>query len=92
MNPPVVVPVTPAPMIQKYCKPVSSIPLKKLGVSSANPLMLSKSGDGALKDVLFPNKKYTALDDIEQIDSTIFQVDLVDDYGQTNTYTIVVSD
>jgi hypothetical protein len=89
MNPPVVVPVTPAPMIQKYCKPVSSIPLKKLGVSSANPLKLSK---GPLKDVLSPNKNYFALDDVEQLDSTVFQIDLVDEDGQTNTYTIVVSD
>jgi hypothetical protein len=85
-----IIPVTPAPMIQKYCKPVNAIQLKKLGVSSANPLKITNKGP--LSDVVSLNKTYTALDDIEQIDTNVFQVDLVDEDGHPSTYTIVIPD
>lgn len=81
------VPVTPAPVIQKFCKPVSSISVKKLGAYSLNPLKLTKKGP--LSNI--PVKNGDIVEDIEQIDTNVFQIDVVDDEsGTTHTYTLVV--
>lgn len=83
---PSMVPVTPAPHIQKYSKPVQSLSLKRLGVYSTNPLKLTKKGP--LTNL--PINGETILEDIEQIDTNLFQLDIVDEDGKTNTYTIIV--
>ncbi len=85
--PVVTVPVTPSPIIQKYAKRVQSISVKKLGLYSTEPIRLTKRD----------TKQSTLLDkstllDVEQIDTTVFQVDVVDDDGRTNTFTLVVPD
>ena len=41
---PLVAPVIPSPVMQPFCKPVSSISVKKLGAYSLNPLKLTKKG------------------------------------------------
>ena len=76
---PFIVPVTPSPIIQQYAKRVQSISVKKLGLYSTEPVRLKKKG---LIDNL----------DVEQIDTTVFQVDVVDEEGHTNTFTLVVPD
>ncbi len=81
-----VVPVIPSPVIQPYCKPVSSISLKKLGAYSLNPLKLTKKGP--LSNV--PVKDGDIVEEIEQIDTTVFQIDVTDENGKVNTYTLVV--
>lgn len=75
------VPVTPAPMVQKYCKKVNSLSFKDLGVYSTNPLKLTK------KSQLREGK---ILEDVEQIDTNVFQVDIIDEDGLVNSFTIVV--
>lgn len=87
MAPVVTVPVTPSPIIQKYAKRVQSISVKKLGLYSTEPIRLTKRD----------KKQSTLLDkstllDVEQIDTTVFQVDVVDDDGRTTTFTLVVPD
>lgn len=84
---PVTVPVTPSPMIQKFCKPVSNISLKKLGVYSTNPIKLTKKGPLSGIPV---NDGVDVLENVEQIDTTVFQVDVVDEQGATHAYTLVV--
>lgn len=76
------VPVTPSPIIQKYAKRVQSISVKKLGLYSTEPIRLTKKGPVDNRELL----------DVEQIDTTVFQVDVVDDDGRTNTFTVVVPD
>lgn len=84
---PAVVPVTPAPSMQQFCKPVSSISLKKLGAYSANPIKLTKKGP--LSGI--PVREGTdVLENVEQLDTTVFQVDVVDENGATHVYTLVV--
>lgn len=81
------VPVVPAPHIQKYSKPVQSLSLKKLGVYSTNPLKMTKKGP--LTNI--PNiHDGEILEDVEQIDTNLFQLDIIDEDGQTSTYTIIV--
>ena len=76
------VPVTPAPMVQKYCKKVNSLSFKDLGVYSTNPLKLTKksplSSDASI------------LEDVEQLDTNVFQVDVTDEDGLTKTFMLVV--
>lgn len=85
---PAIVPVTPSPIIQKFCKPVSSVSLKRLGAYSTNPLRLTKKGP--LSDVNV--RDGGVLEDVEQIDTNLFQVEIVDDDGHVNRYTVIVPD
>lgn len=81
-----VVPVVPAPAIQQFCKPVSSISLKKLGAYSTNPIKLTKKGP--LSGI--PVKDGDILEEVEQLDTNVFQIDVTDENGKTNVYTLVV--
>lgn len=80
------VPVIPAPAIQPFCRPVSSISFKKLGAYSTNPIRLTKKGP--LSDV--PVKDGDILEEVEQLDTTVFQIDVTDENGKMNVYTLVV--
>lgn len=85
--PPPVIPVTPAPTIQKFAKTVNSLSLKKIGAYSANPIKLMRKGP--LTNI--PKiKDGDVLEEVEQIDTTLFQVDIVDDEGHSQKYTIIV--
>lgn len=83
-----VVPVVPAPIIAPYCKKVSSISLKRIGAYSTNPLKLTQKGP--LSNI--PVKDGDILEEVEQIDTTVFQVDVTDENGFVNKYTLVVPD
>ena len=76
------VPVTPAPMIQKYSKKVSSLSFKDLGVYSTNPLRLTKKSQ--------LSSDANILEDVEQLDTNVFQVDVADEDGNVKTFTIIV--
>ncbi len=80
--------VTPAPNVQQYCRPVSSVNIKKLGAFSTNPLRLTKKGP--LSKI--PVRDGEILEDVEQMDSNVFRVDVADENGRTDTYTIIVPD
>jgi len=83
------VPVTPAPIIQKYAKQVKSISMKNLGVYSTNPIRLMKKGP--LTNI--PGiKNGEIIEDVEQIDTTLFQVNVVDEDGKTSNFTVIVPD
>lgn len=82
------IPVVPAPMIAPYCKKVNSISLKKLGAYSTNPLKLTLKGPLSNISV----KDGDILEEVEQIDTTVFQVDIIDENGFTNKYTLIVPD
>ena len=73
--------VTPAPMVQKYCKKVKSLSFKDLGVYSTNPLKLTKKS---------PLMDASIIEDIEQLDTNVFQVDMSDEDGYTKTFMLVV--
>lgn len=85
---PASVPVTPAPHIQKYSKPVQSLSLKRLGVYSTNPLKLTKKSP--LTNLSQNIHDGEILEEVEQIDTNLFQLDIVDENGYTSTYTIIV--
>lgn len=80
------VPVYPSPVIQPYCKPVSSISLKKLGAYSINPLRLTKKGP--LSNI--PVKNGDVIEEVQQLDTTVFEVTVTDDNGSSNKYTLVI--
>lgn len=69
-------------------KSVNSFNLKKLGAYSANPLRLTKKGP--LSDV--PVYDGEILEDVKQIDTTVYEVEVVDQNGQTFKYDLVVPD
>lgn len=83
---PIVPAVPPAAFVQPFCKRVSSISVQKLGVYSTNPIKLTKKGP--LRDVLV--KEDGILEEIEQMDTNVFKVDIVDEDGNPNSYTIIV--
>lgn len=86
---PITVPVVPCPaFIQPFCKPVSSISVKKLGAYSLNPLKLTKRGP--LSGV--PVKDGEIVEEVEQIDTNVFQIDVTDENGKVSTYSLVVPD
>lgn len=82
------VPVTPAPQIQKYSKPVQSLSLKRLGVYSTNPLKMTKKSP--LTNLSQNIHDGEILEEVEQIDTNLFQLDIVDEDGYKNTYTIII--
>lgn len=69
-------------------KSMNSINLRKLGAYSANPLRLTKKGP--LSNI--PVKDGEILEDVQQIDTTVYQIDVVDENGKQETYTLVVPD
>lgn len=82
-------PVVPCPVfIQPFCKPVSSISVKRLGAYSLNPLKLTKKGP--LTSI--PVKDDEIVEEIEQVDTNVFQIDVTDENGKVNTYSLVVPD
>lgn len=83
-----VIPVVPAPITAPYCKPVSSISLKKLGAYSLNPLKLTRKGP--LSNI--PVKDGDIVEEVSQMDTNVFQIDVTDEDGMMNTYTLVVPD
>lgn len=90
-RPPVVaamIPVTPAPapIFQKFCKPVKSLSFKNLGVYSTNPLKLTQKSP--LRTLV--DDENMLLEDVEQIDTNVFSVDIVDEDGRPTSYTIIV--
>lgn len=85
---PLVAPVIPSPVMQPFCKPVSSISVKKLGAYSLNPLKLTKKGP--LSGIAVKNGDI--VEEIEQIDTNVFQIDVTDQDGKVNVYTLVVPD
>lgn len=83
-----VVPVVPSTVVAPYCRPVNSISLKKLGAYSTNPLKLTKKGP--LSNI--PVKDGDIIEEVEQLDTTVFQIDVTDENGFVNKYTLVVPD
>lgn len=77
--------IPPVPVIYK---PLNSLNLKKLGAYSSNPLKLTKKGP--LSNI--PVYDGELLEDVQQIDTTVYQIDVVDDDGKQNTYTLVIPD
>lgn len=84
---PFVVPVTPAPNVQHFCNPVSSMNVKKLGTYSTNPIKLMKKGPLTQIPTI---KDGDILEDVEQIDSNVFRVDISDDTGKNTSYTVII--
>ena len=83
-----VIPAAPPAFVQPFCKRVSSISVQKLGVYSTNPIKLTKKGP--LRDVLV--KEGELIEEIEQMDTNVFKVDIVDEDGKPNSYTIIIPD
>lgn len=83
-----IVPVVPSPVMQPFCKPVSAISVKKLGAYSLNPLKLTKKGP--LMSV--PVKNGDIVEEVQQLDTNVFQIDVTDETGKVNVYTLVVPD
>ncbi len=83
-----IVPVVPAPpaIIQPFCKRVSAISVKRLGAYSTNPIRLTKKGPLSTVNV----QDGEILEEVRQIDTTLFQVDVVDDNGETHSFNLVV--
>lgn len=75
----------PTPVIYKS---LNSLNLRKLGAYSSNPLKLTKKGP--LSDI--PVYDGELLEDVKQIDTTVYQIDVVDDDGRQSTYTLVIPD
>lgn len=69
-------------------KSMNSINLRKLGAYSANPLRLTKKGP--LSNI--PVRDGEILEEVSQIDTTVYQIDVVDEDGKRETYTLVVPD
>lgn len=69
-------------------KSLNSVNLRKIGAYSANPLRLTKKGP--LSNI--PVYDGEILEDIEQIDTTVYQIDVVNEDGKSSTYTLVVPD
>jgi hypothetical protein len=69
-------------------KPLNSLNLRKLGAYSSNPLKLTKKGP--LSDI--PVYDGELLEDVKQIDNTVYQIDIVDEDGKESTYTLVIPD
>lgn len=82
------VPVVPSPVIAPFCKPVNSISLKKIGAYSINPVKLTKKGP--LSNI--PVKDGDIIEEVEQLDTNVFQIDVTDEDGIVNKYTLVVPD
>ena len=76
------------PPVPVVYKPLNSLNLRKLGAYSANPLKLTKKGP--LSDV--PVHDGELLEDVQQIDTTVYQIDVVDSDGKQSTYTLVIPD
>lgn len=85
---PFVAPVVPSPVMQPFCKPVTAISVKKLGAYSLNPLKLTKKGP--LSSI--PVNNGDIVEEIEQLDTNVFQIDVTDQDGKVNVYTLVVPD
>jgi hypothetical protein len=84
-----ITPVVPCPAyIQPFCKPVSSISVKRLGAYSLNPLKLTKKGP--LTNI--PVQDGEIVEEIKQVDTNVFQIDVTDETGQVSTYSLVVPD
>lgn len=85
-----IVPVVPAPpaVIQPFYKRVSAISVKKLGAYSTNPIRLTKKGPLSSVGV----QDGEILEEVRQIDTTLFEIDVVDENGQTHTFDVVVPD
>lgn len=77
--------LSPPPVIFKS---VNSFNLKRLGAYSANPLRLTKKGP--LSDI--PVHDGEILEDVKQIDTTVYEVEVVDENGKTYKYDLVVPD
>lgn len=69
-------------------KPLNSLNLSKLGAYSSNPLKLTKKGP--LSDI--PVYDGELIEDVKQIDTTVYQIDIVDEDGKESTYTLVIPD
>lgn len=84
------VPVVPAPpaIVQPFYKRVSAISIKKLGAYSTNPIRLTKKGPLSSVGV----KDGEILEEVRQIDTTLFEIDVVDETGQTHAFNLVVPD
>ena len=83
-----VVPVVPNPpaIIKPFYKRVSSISIKKLGAYSTNPIKLTKKGPLSTVDV----HDGEILEEVRQLDTTVFEVNVVDENGQTHVFDFVV--
>jgi hypothetical protein len=69
-------------------KSMNSINLRKLGAYSANPLKLTKKGP--LSNI--PVNEGEILEEVNQIDTTVYEINVVDENGKQETYTLVVPD
>lgn len=82
-----VIPAPPA-IIQPFCKRVSSISINKLGAYSTAPIKLTKKGP--LSDLQIDDG--SILEDVEQIDTTLFKIDIVNEDGKPSTFTVIIPD
>ncbi len=67
---------------------VNNINIKKLGAYSANPIRLTKKGP--LSGV--PVHDGEILEDVKQIDTTVYEIEVSDENGKTDVFTLVVPD
>ncbi len=74
-TPPIKIPVT-----------IDTVNVRKLGAYSTNPIRLTKKGPLAS----VPVHDGEILEDVKQIDTTVYEVKVSDEDGKTETYTIVV--
>lgn len=74
-TPPMIVPVS-----------VDSVNIRKLGAYSTNPIKMTKKGP--LSNV--PVHDGEILEDVKQIDTTVYEIKVSDENGKTETYTLVV--
>jgi hypothetical protein len=65
---------------------ITSINLRKAGVVSTNPLVISKSGPASS----LPINDGEILVDAKQIDKTVYELNVVDEDGMMRTFDLVV--
>lgn len=75
LNPPPIVPVS-----------IDTVNIRKLGAYSTNPIRMTKKGP--LSNL--PIHDGEILEDVKQIDTTVYEVEVSDEDGKTTKYTLVV--
>jgi protein-tyrosine phosphatase len=79
--------VTPQPVFF-HTSGINNVNVRKLGAYSTNPIKMTKKGP--LSDI--PIHDGEILEDVKQIDTTVYEIEVSDENGKTSVYTLVVPD